>query len=610
MSQTDRDLERFKAACDYPGVLDEQAVEHELAAYLRALDLRRQIVRLRPGWRLEDHPPLKRHVELVLDTWAKRHLDAADVPSALAAADGSNLEDLDEPAIDTRDPPANVAFTLPEVLDGLAHAAAGKAGKTYDAFDRRYRTARWILRFVLPVVSAAVFFAVLFRADDPRLPLVGLFFIFVIANAALAPLITTLIILLARMLFAVKADDEGGFRRLSRFFPSVIGVAVFLLFFGGGGSLRIDDGRFSFLGPFFIFAIANAVLASIVTILIILARTPSAIKAGDEATFRRLLRVLAFVSPVASFAVSLAFVVGSGSKLPTDNPIFSSYFGLFVIAVLAVVVFARVITTLARMPSDIKAEDEAALMARFAASTARTVNKFLDSIPSSRDLTSLQGFAVWCIQARGWDLSDKAPALLEARWLRKSFAMAWARPLFEAFAAGCWLIYWTEDTLYWCAKPVVHRDRAGWLHDDRHAAVENEVEELYFWHGVRVPAFVVLRPDRITVGHIDREANAEVRRVMVERYRHGEEVHGAAAFIRDAGAVRLDHDERYGTLWRRNVPSDEPIVAVEVVNSTRAPDGSFKRYWLRVPPEMSTAREAVAWTFGLRATQYAPVKET
>jgi hypothetical protein len=58
------------------------------------------------------------------------------------------------------------------------------------------------------------------------------------------------------------------------------------------------------------------------------------------------------------------------------------------------------------------------------------------------------------------------------------------------------------------------------------------------------------------------------------------------------------------------VPGDEPIVAVEVVNSTRAPDGSFKRYWLRVPPEMSTAREAVAWTFGLRATQYAPEKET
>jgi hypothetical protein len=76
----------------------------------------------------------------------KRH---PDVRSALAAADGSNLEDLDEPAIDTRDPPANAAFALPEVLDGLAHAAAGEARKAYDAFDRHYGTARWVLRFVL-----------------------------------------------------------------------------------------------------------------------------------------------------------------------------------------------------------------------------------------------------------------------------------------------------------------------------------------------------------------------------------------------------------------------------------------------------------------------------
>jgi hypothetical protein len=233
-------------------------------------------------------------------------------------------------------------------------------------------------------------------------------------------------------------------------------------------------------------------------------------------------------------------------------------------------------------------------------STAMTVN----------GLNSLRSFAAWCIQARGWDLSEKAPALLEARWLQKCFVMAWAQPLFEAFTAGCWLIYWTEDTLYWAAKPIVHRDQLGWLHDDSHAAIESDIENVYFWHGVRVPAFVVLRPDRITVAHIDRETNAEVRRVMIERYRYGKEIHGPAAFVRDAGAVRLDHDERYGTLWRRNVPDDESIVAVEVVNSTRSPDGSFKRYWLRVPPEMTTAREAVAWTFGLHSQQYEPEKET
>jgi hypothetical protein len=73
---------------------------------------------------------------------------------------------------------------------------------------------------------------------------------------------------------------------------------------------------------------------------------------------------------------------------------------------------------------------------------------------------------------------------------------------------------------------------------------------------------------------------------------------------------RLDHDEHYGTLWRRNIPDDEPIVMIEVVNRTREPDGSFKRYWLRVWPTTQTAREAVAWTFNMPAEQYSPERET
>ena len=39
--------------------------------------------------------------------------------------------------------------------------------------------------------------------------------------------------------------------------------------------------------------------------------------------------------------------------------------------------------------------------------------------------------------------------------------------------------------------------------------------------------------------------------------------------------------------------------AVEVVNGTAEADGSRKRYVLRVPSRMRTAREAVAWTYGL-----------
>jgi hypothetical protein len=164
---------------------------------------------------------------------------------------------------------------------------------------------------------------------------------------------------------------------------------------------------------------------------------------------------------------------------------------------------------------------------------------------------------------------------------------------------------------------ILHRDDRGRLHCDTGPAVAYpDGWAIYAVHGVRVPDDVIERPDTITTAAIDSESNAEVRRVMIERYRHGEEVSGAAAYIRDAGGERLDHNERYGTLWRREFRKDEegsveePIVMVEVLNSTPEPDGSRKRYWLRVPPSMTTAREAVAWTFGLSGREYDPLKET
>nr|WP_175438982.1 hypothetical protein [Streptomyces vilmorinianum] len=44
--------------------------------------------------------------------------------------------------------------------------------------------------------------------------------------------------------------------------------------------------------------------------------------------------------------------------------------------------------------------------------------------------------------------------------------------------------------------------------------------------------------------------------------------------------------------------------------TTPEPDGTFRTYWLRVPPEMTTARQGVAWTFGLAAAAYEPLVQT
>ncbi len=142
---------------------------------------------------------------------------------------------------------------------------------------------------------------------------------------------------------------------------------------------------------------------------------------------------------------------------------------------------------------------------------------------------------------------------------------------------------------------------------------------LYAVHGVRVPAWVVEHPDRITVALIEAERNQEIRRAMVGRYRRGQEVSGDAAYVRDAGGEIQDHDERWGTLRRRERPGDTPLVVLEVVNRTAEPDGTFKRYWLRCHPELRpmlpggglgaaqrpTALNAVASTFGLTGPAYA-----
>ena len=202
------------------------------------------------------------------------------------------------------------------------------------------------------------------------------------------------------------------------------------------------------------------------------------------------------------------------------------------------------------------ARDALAALAARAARDARDARAALDALDAlSTALTSLHRFASWCIQSRGWgwwydwDLSWIVCTYFGARQLKKAKVELWSKPLLEAFIAGCWSLYWTDDTLYWIAKPTVHVEHptpdTRRLHNDKYAAIESDVENLYFWHGVMVPAFVVVRPDWITLKHIDEENNAEVRRIMIERYKSGSEIHGGAAYILDAGGKKLDHDERF-----------------------------------------------------------------
>lgn len=147
----------------------------------------------------------------------------------------------------------------------------------------------------------------------------------------------------------------------------------------------------------------------------------------------------------------------------------------------------------------------------------------------------------------------------------------------------------------------VHTDDQGRLHHDTNLAARwADGTGLTAINGVYVEEWKLLNPDAVPPEEVLRENNAEIRRVLIERI-------GYERLVQSANAHKVSDDE-VGTLW--HIHARHPVRVVEVVNSSAEPDGTYKRYFLRVPPSVSTPRQAVAWTFGLSDRDYAPEVQT
>jgi hypothetical protein len=119
--------------------------------------------------------------------------------------------------------------------------------------------------------------------------------------------------------------------------------------------------------------------------------------------------------------------------------------------------------------------------------------------------------AWWCITTIG--SIETGDAALYRQW----------EPLLAAFEAGLWLFCITsQPELVLAPIPSsISLDAEGRLHrDDGPAFVWLDWLE-YHWHGVEVPAQVILRPETITQDQIASEPNAKIRQVLSERYRAG-----------------------------------------------------------------------------------------
>lgn len=139
---------------------------------------------------------------------------------------------------------------------------------------------------------------------------------------------------------------------------------------------------------------------------------------------------------------------------------------------------------------------------------------------------------------------------------------------------------------------------------------------LYAIHGHYVAAWIVEHPERITVEAIHQEQNAELRRIMVERY-------GLERYVRDAQFEVVDADLDPLGQPRRLLRKGD-LVVVELTNSTVDADGTRRTYHVPCHPELRplmpdgdlgspqklTARNAVASTYGMRGEEYVLAVET
>ena len=186
--------------------------------------------------------------------------------------------------------------------------------------------------------------------------------------------------------------------------------------------------------------------------------------------------------------------------------------------------------------------------------------------------------------------------------------------------------FWMLDGLVFAAARPTHinRDTEGLFHCELGPSLAYQSDWAWWhWHGVPVPQKVIEEPQQIALESITEASHPALRRVMIERYRWGADVQGIAAYLRDSAPRPLDQDPAFGTLWRLGGPR-EPLLVVEVRNHSPEPDGSYRRFFLGVDPELRpilrngslgapqalSARNAIAATFGLRGAEYMPKVET
>lgn len=173
--------------------------------------------------------------------------------------------------------------------------------------------------------------------------------------------------------------------------------------------------------------------------------------------------------------------------------------------------------------------------------------------------------------------------------------------LYECAKTCGWMIPY-ENICWMMERPaVLETDARGRLHCAIGPALAYpDGWSLFAWKGTVVPRWLIEQPQSITGYSIAREREPVLRRCMID-------IMTPEKFIQRGHAIR-HHEDETGVLWVKIWHRWDAWAAVEVVNGSPEQDGTYKHYYLQVPPTMRTAREAVAWTYGLSERAYSALK--
>lgn len=163
--------------------------------------------------------------------------------------------------------------------------------------------------------------------------------------------------------------------------------------------------------------------------------------------------------------------------------------------------------------------------------------------------------------------------------------------IWDSLIRKCGWFYPFKNLCVVCDRPQVCLfDDNRELHCDNGPAIEFASGfKMYSLHGVEVPEFVVMNPESITMDHIEKEGNAEIRRIMIDRM-------GVSKYLEECKAELVDGDMTF--VANQNDDRYVPRALMKDKEGRKflvGTDGSTSRvYYMQVPEECNTCAEAAS----------------